>query len=75
MNKLTSYNSKEKDEKIVREPMMGYSTNSSMDVFLNSIQQDVLASAIEFAMAEHRAERCVSHTHIDSIVKERMGWK
>lgn len=75
MSKSKPYKKQNAEKQIVCEPAMDCYSTSAMDNFINSIPKDVLAQAIDFAVKECGEGRCVPHTQVDAIVKERMGWK
>ena len=75
MSKSKPYKEQKNTKQKVGEPIAEYSSVSVMDNFVNSIPKDALEQAIQFAIKEHHEGRCTSHSQIDSVLKERMGWK
>ena len=74
MSKSKAYKKQEPAKQVAGEPMMEYSSVAMSD-FVSSIPIDALSQAIDFAIEEHRRGGCIPHDQVDSIVKERMGWK
>jgi hypothetical protein len=74
MKKPKSYK-EQNTQQTVNEPIAEYSSVSMMEDFVNSIPEDALMQAAQFAVKEHREGRCIPHSQIDSVIKERMGWK
>jgi hypothetical protein len=44
-------------------------------VSVNSIPEDALMQAAQFAVKEHSERKCIPHVQIGRVIKERMGWK
>ena len=51
------------------------SDNCDMDAYAKEISWDLLLQAGEYALAESRAGRCISHVQAMQQIKNRMGWK
>lgn len=75
MSKSKPYKEAAIDKQIVNEPVVEYASTAITDEFVDTIPRDALEQAARFAINEHRRERCISHVELDSLVKERMGWK
>jgi hypothetical protein len=75
MNKSRSYKEQQTTQQTVQEPIVEYFSGSTMECFVDSIPQDAIIQAAEFAIKEHSEGKCIPHSQIDCMIKERMGWK
>jgi hypothetical protein len=70
MSKSELYKKQETAQQTVNEPVAAYSS-----VSVNSIPEDALVQAAQFAIKEHGEGKCIPHSQIDRVIKERMRWK
>lgn len=75
MDESKPFKEQEPSRQTASEPAMSYSSVAMMEDFANNMPQDVLKLAVEFAVKEHREDKCIPSCQIDSIIKGRMGWK
>lgn len=72
MDESKLYKEQESSQQTANESVMSYSSIAMVEDFVNSIPQDALKLAVEFAVKEHREGKCIPSCQIDSIIKERM---
>lgn len=50
-------------------------TDSSMQNFMDSLDEAALQAAAEFAYQENRVGHCIPQSQVFDMIKEEMGWK